>query len=134
MGRRLNTEQKRDDSTLKRYIELFFMVAVMALLTMGIQVGLRLVSTTDFWWRYASFVVIFYVLLGCILHFFTFVKHRRVKRKIQKWLEQIRSNHFLSHNFVLIFSNSSAKAGREGYLSINSLIHFLAVSVLPNSA
>lgn len=76
-GARLNAEQKKDDSTLKRYIELFFMVAVMALLTMGIQVGLRLVSTADFWWRYASFVLIFYVLLGCILHFFTVVKHRR---------------------------------------------------------
>lgn len=76
-GRRLNSVKKRDDSTLKRYIELFFMIAFMALLTMGIQFGFKLVPSQGFWLRYISFVVIFYVLLACILHFFTVVKHRR---------------------------------------------------------
>lgn len=76
-GQRLNSVKKRDDSTLKRYIELFFMIAFMALLTMGIQVGLKMLPTEHFWLSYLSFVVIFYVLLGFILHFFTVVKHRR---------------------------------------------------------
>ncbi len=76
-GEKLNHEIKRDDSTLKRYIELFFMVAFMALLTMGIQFFMGIISGANFWPLYGSFVVIFYVLLGCILHFFTVVKHRR---------------------------------------------------------
>ncbi|EHL98019.1 flavin reductase [Lentilactobacillus parafarraginis F0439] len=76
-GKRLNSIKKRDDSTVKRYIELFFMIAVMALVTMGIQLGFGFVPKHDFWMAYASFVVIFYVLLGSILHFFTVVKHRR---------------------------------------------------------
>lgn len=76
-GNRLNTKIKKDDSTMKRYIQLFFMVALMALLTMGIQVVFHLTPTTGFWLHYASFVFIFYVLLAAILHFFTVVKHRR---------------------------------------------------------
>jgi multimeric flavodoxin WrbA len=76
-GQRLNSVKKRDDNTLKRYIELFFMIAFMALLTMGIQLGFKLVPAQAFWLRYVSFVLIFYVLLACILHFFTVVKHRR---------------------------------------------------------
>lgn len=76
-GHQLNTLQKRDDSTVKRYIQLFFMVALMALAAMGIQVGLGLLPTEKFWLSYSSFVVIFFALLAGILHFFTFVKHRR---------------------------------------------------------
>lgn len=77
MGPKLITKPKRDDNTMKRYIELFFMVALMAFLTMGIQFLCHLISAADFWIVYASFVVIFYVLLASILHFFTVVKHRR---------------------------------------------------------
>lgn len=76
-GKRLNIVKKRDDSTVKRYIELFFMIALMALLTMGIQFGFHLVPRGGFWLSYGSFVLIFYVLLASILHFFTVVKHRR---------------------------------------------------------
>ncbi|MFD1125056.1 flavodoxin family protein [Lentilactobacillus raoultii] len=76
-GQRLNSVKKRDDSTLKRYIELFFMIAFMALVTMGIQAGFHLLPRHSFWLSYGSFVVIFYVLLASILHFFTVVKHRR---------------------------------------------------------
>lgn len=76
-GKRLNSVRKRDDSTVKRYIELFFMIAFMAFVTMGIQFGFHLVPRHGFWISYLSFVLIFYVLLGSILHFFTVVKHRR---------------------------------------------------------
>ena len=76
-GKQINSIQKKDDSTLKRYIQLFFMVAVMALAAMGIQVGLGLMPKTNFWLSYSSFVVIFFVLLACILHFATYVKHKR---------------------------------------------------------
>ncbi|RRK11653.1 NADPH-dependent oxidoreductase [Lactiplantibacillus garii] len=69
---------ERDDNTVKRYIQLFFMIAVMALITMGIEAGVgRLFPLTNFWAYYGVFVVIFYVLLASILHFFTVVKHRR---------------------------------------------------------
>lgn len=77
-GARIANKQKRDDNTVKRYIELFFMVAIMALITMGIQqlINPALVGG-QFWWSVGSFVVIFYVLLAFILHFMTVMKHRR---------------------------------------------------------
>lgn len=77
LGSKLVTKPKRDDNTMKRYIELFCMVAVMAFLTMGIQFLFHLISASDFWLIYASFVLIFFALLASILHFFTVVKHRR---------------------------------------------------------
>lgn len=77
-GHKISQKKRKDDSTLKRYIQLFFMVAIMALLTMGIQQLLAgIIPLSNFWIRYISFTVIFFVLLGCILHFVTFVKHRR---------------------------------------------------------
>lgn len=76
-GQQLSSVQKRDDSTVKRYIQLFFMVAIMALAAMGIQLGLGLLPKTHFWLSYSSFVVIFFALLAGILHFATYVKHRR---------------------------------------------------------
>lgn len=76
IGEKLTTKKKKDDETLKRYILLFGMIAVMALATMGIQ-QLFPVLTGGFWLRYASFVVIFFVLLACILHYMTFVRHHR---------------------------------------------------------
>lgn len=77
-AKKISTKQQRDDSTMKRYLQLFLMIAVMALLTMGIQIGLgQLVPMTNFWVNYVSFTVIFFGLLASILHFVTFVKHRR---------------------------------------------------------
>ncbi|KRM11417.1 flavodoxin family protein [Paucilactobacillus suebicus] len=76
LGTKLTTKKRKDDETLKRYILLFCMIAVMALATMGIQ-ALFPILTTNFWMRYASFVIIFFVLLACILHYATFVRHTR---------------------------------------------------------
>lgn len=78
VGQKAATKKERDDNTVKRYIQLFFMIAVMALLTMGIEAGIgKLIPLTNFWAYYGCFVVVFYVLLASILHFFTVVKHRR---------------------------------------------------------
>jgi len=76
-AKKLSIRKRKDDSTLKRYIQLFFMIAIMALITMGIQVPLSPWISGNFWLNYGSFTVIFFVLLACILHFMTFVKHRR---------------------------------------------------------
>lgn len=76
-ARKISVRKRKDDSTLKRYIQLFFMIAVMALITMGIQIPLKTWIGSNFWLNYVSFTVIFFVLLACILHFVTFVKHRR---------------------------------------------------------
>ncbi|WP_461239767.1 flavodoxin family protein [Paucilactobacillus sp. N302-9] len=77
-GAKLGQKEKRDDNTMKRYIELFVMVTVMALITMVIQM---LISPgligPNFWLSFVSFVIIFYILLAAILHFMTFVKHKR---------------------------------------------------------
>jgi len=78
VGRKAATKKERDDNTVKRYIELFGMIAVMALVTMGIEAGIGLwLPLHNFWAYYGVFVVVFYVLLASILHFFTVVKHRR---------------------------------------------------------
>lgn len=76
-AKKISIRKRKDDSTLKRYIQLFFMIALMALITMGIQIPLQSVITNNFWLNYLSFTIIFFVLLACILHFVTFVKHRR---------------------------------------------------------
>lgn len=76
-AKKISVKKRKDDSTVKRYIQLFFMIAVMALITMGIQLPLRNWIGGNFWLNYVSFTVIFFVLLACILHFVTFVKHRR---------------------------------------------------------
>ncbi len=77
-GAKLATKQKKDDNTVKRYIQLFCMIAVMALVTMGLQqLIFGVFSGGKFWITYATFVLIFYVLLASLLHFFTFLRHRR---------------------------------------------------------
>lgn len=76
LGARLVGKTRKDDATLKRYLLLFVMIAVMALATMGIQLLLP-VLTANFWFRYASFVIIFFVLLAGLLHYFTFMRHKR---------------------------------------------------------
>lgn len=77
VGAQLANKTKRDDQTVKRYIELFCMVAVMAFITMGIQFLLNLIPAANFWSIYATFVIVFFLLLAGILRFFTVVKHRR---------------------------------------------------------
>ena len=63
---------------MKRYFELFAIVAIMTFITMGIQVGLsHLVPITGFWWTYFSFVIIFFALLATILHLLTVRLHAR---------------------------------------------------------
>ena len=63
---------------MKRYFELFAIVAIMTLITMGIQVGLsHLVPITGFLWTYFSFVIIFFALLATILHLLTVRLHAR---------------------------------------------------------
>lgn len=64
---------RKDDETMKRYGLLFMMVAVMALATMSLQL---LLPISGFWWRYISFVVIFFTLLAAILHYATFMRHK----------------------------------------------------------
>jgi len=76
-AKKISIKKRKDDSTVKRYIQLFLMIAVMALVTMGIQIPLAPFISGSFWLTYISFTVIFFVLLACILHFVTFVKHRR---------------------------------------------------------
>ncbi|GEO58546.1 flavodoxin family protein [Companilactobacillus bobalius] len=76
-AKKISVRKRKDDSTVKRYIQLFFMIAVMALITMGIQLPLSGWIGNNFWLNYTSFTIIFFVLLACILHFVTFVKHRR---------------------------------------------------------
>jgi len=76
-AKKISIRKRKDDSTVKRYIQLFFMIAVMALITMGIQIPFKGWISGNFWLNYASFTVIFFVLLACILHYMTFVKHRR---------------------------------------------------------
>ncbi|KRN25341.1 flavodoxin family protein [Lacticaseibacillus camelliae] len=76
VGAKLTAKKRKDDETLKRYMLLFGMIAVMALATMGIQQLLPW-TTSSFWLRYVSFVIIFFVLLACILHYMTFVRHHR---------------------------------------------------------
>lgn len=79
LGQKAGISQRRDDETVRRYIELFFIVAVIAFLTMLIQTGVLhlLGQTLGFWNNYISFVVIFFILLSVTLHFFTVVKHKR---------------------------------------------------------
>lgn len=79
LGQKAHKAEKKDDQLMKRYIELFFIVAAMAFITMLIQTGVLhlLGQTLGFWNNFISFVVIFYTLLAFTLHFFTVVKHKR---------------------------------------------------------
>lgn len=78
LAQKIAHADRKDDETLKRYILLFGMIAVTTLITMGIQnIFLHLFSASVFWLAYISFVLIFFLLLAGLLHFFTFVRHRR---------------------------------------------------------
>ncbi|ANK62076.1 flavodoxin family protein [Loigolactobacillus backii] len=77
-GAKITAKKKKDDNTLKRYLELFCMIAAMALVTMGLQqLIFGVFATGKFWATYVSFVLIFFILLASLLHFFTFLRHRR---------------------------------------------------------
>ena len=78
LAAKINRSQRKDDQTMKRYLELFAVVALMTLATMGIQAGLaKLWPVGGFWWTYCSFVVIFFALLATILHWLTVRLHAR---------------------------------------------------------
>ena len=79
LGQKINQATRKDDQTVKRYFELFFIVAVMAFITMLLQtLCLKALNLTlGFCSNYISFVIIFFALLAVTLHFFTVVKHKR---------------------------------------------------------
>ncbi|WP_367370065.1 flavodoxin family protein [Latilactobacillus curvatus] len=78
VGASIQSKAKRTDDTVKRYIQLFCMVACATLITMLLQQLVNLVLPIgQFWLNYVSFVLIFFILLASVLHFFTVVKHRR---------------------------------------------------------
>lgn len=75
---KINRSQRKDDQILKRYLQLFAVVALMTLITMGIQAGLaHLWPHHGFWWSYLTFVVIFFALLAGMLHWMTLRLHAR---------------------------------------------------------
>lgn len=78
VGQSIIKKAQRTDDTMKRYLQLFAMVALTSLITMLIQqlVG-KLINLNTFIGTYVSFVVIFFALLAGMLHYFTVVKHRR---------------------------------------------------------
>ncbi|QFP79433.1 flavodoxin family protein [Latilactobacillus graminis] len=78
VGASIQSKAKRTDDTVKRYIQLFGMVAGATLITMGLQQLVNLIlPISQFWLNYISFVLIFFILLASVLRFFTVVKHRR---------------------------------------------------------
>lgn len=61
---------------MKRFFQLFLMIALATLITMGIQVGIGWLPASNFWLNYVSFVVIFFILMGILLHSFTIYKKK----------------------------------------------------------
>jgi multimeric flavodoxin WrbA len=82
VGRAIPGMRRRDDETMRRYIQLFGMIAVMTLATMGLQRLLaRLLPPEGFWavfWGdYIVFTLVFFVLLSAILRWASVMRHRR---------------------------------------------------------
>ncbi|WP_239257284.1 flavodoxin family protein [Listeria ilorinensis] len=81
VGKSIRQKLDRGGFTMKRYIQLFFMLAVTTLMVMGIEEGLRalhvLPETAGFWLHYTVFVLIFFVLLSVMLRAVTIFNHRR---------------------------------------------------------
>lgn len=73
LAKKIGAKRAKDDETMKRYLLLFAMVAIMALITMGLQ---SLLPISGFWLRYISFVLIFFALLAGCLHYATFMRHK----------------------------------------------------------
>ena len=61
-----------------RYIVLFFTIALVTLITMGLQTWLFsfLAVAATFWVSWAVFVVIFFAILSVILHILTVMQHK----------------------------------------------------------
>lgn len=76
-GKKINQTKRKDDLTMKRYLELFLIVAGVVLVTMLQQQAVFILWQPTFWLRYISFVLIFYLILAETLHFAIVVKHRR---------------------------------------------------------
>ena len=79
LGQKLGQLQRKDDETMKRYLLLFAVVAIMTLITMGIQ---ALISwafhwQAGFWGNYIAFVCIFFAMLSISLHLLTVSLHAR---------------------------------------------------------
>lgn len=64
--------------TVFRYIVLFFTIALVTLVTMGLQAWLFsfLTVAVTFWLSWAMFVVIFFAILSVILHILTVMQHK----------------------------------------------------------
>lgn len=69
---------KRWTLTVFRYIVLFFTIALVTLVTMGLQAWLFsfLTVAVTFWLSWAVFVVIFFAILSVILHILTVMQHK----------------------------------------------------------
>ncbi|WP_353948629.1 NAD(P)H-dependent oxidoreductase [Sporolactobacillus sp. Y61] len=80
LGQRIPEKLKQGGFLLKRYIELFFMLALTVLIVMGIQQGLsalHFLNLSNFWINYAIFVLLAYLLLASILHYVAMRMHKR---------------------------------------------------------
>lgn len=80
MGLTLQQLIEKEHDLLKRYIQLFGMIAVSSLLIMGIEEGLAKVGLLDlsnFWIRWIAFVLLFFTLLSIILHSVTVHNHKK---------------------------------------------------------
>jgi multimeric flavodoxin WrbA len=80
MGRQIEKKVNQGGHIMKRYIELFFMLAATILAVMGLEQALsmtHLIPLNNFWINYLVFVLLAYLLLAGCLHFFADLKHRR---------------------------------------------------------
>ncbi|MGJ8729995.1 flavodoxin family protein [Listeria aquatica] len=80
LGKKLVERVERGGFTLKRYLQLFGMLAVSTLIVMGIQKGLQAVHfipAEGFWINYVVFVIIFFLFLAGMLRLVTIHNHKR---------------------------------------------------------
>lgn len=79
IAQKISQSIEKDNNLMKRYIALFFMVAISSLVTMGLQQLTFHVfdSFVNFVKFYSSFVLIFYLLLSVVLHYAAILKHKR---------------------------------------------------------
>lgn len=80
LGLSLQQTIEKEHDLLKRYIQLFFMIAFSSLLVMGMEEGLAklgLLNLTNFWVRWLAFAVLFFTLLSVILHTVTVHNHKK---------------------------------------------------------
>ncbi|EUJ28032.1 hypothetical protein MFLO_12756 [Listeria floridensis FSL S10-1187] len=80
LGAKLAEKVERGGFTVKRYLQLFGMLAVSTLIVMGIQKGLQVlgwIPEQGFWINYVVFVVIFFLFLAGMLRLVTIHNHKR---------------------------------------------------------